>query len=153
MPWTLNDYPSSMKNLPHATKKKAIDIANAMIDEGYKEGRAIPIATEQAKEWRKNASQREINQYEKSGKPTERSKKGQKYENNPERLEEGEHVVAQENGWAVKSSGAKQASNVYETKDKAVKRAKEIAKNKGTSVTIYKQDGSVQEKQTYSNGN
>src|SRR5699024_3782369 len=108
MPWTLNDYPSSMKNLPHATKKKAIDIANA---------------TEQAKEWRENASKNEINRYEKSGNPTERSAKDKKYENNPERLEEGEHVVAQDNGWAVKSSGAKRASDIYEKKDEAVKRA------------------------------
>jgi len=153
MPWTLNDYPSSMKNLPHATKKKAIDIANAMVDEGYDEGRAIPIATEQAKEWRKNASKNEVNRYEKNGKLTERSAKDKKYENNPERLEEGEHVVAQENGWAVKSSGAKRASDIYEKKDEAVKRAKEIAKNKGTHVTIYKRDGSVQEKQAYTNEN
>src|SRR5690625_4000864 len=112
MPWTVNDYPSSMKNLPHATKKKAIDIANAMIDEGYDEERAIPIATEQAKEWRENASKNEINRYEKSGKPTERSAKDKKYENNPERLGEGEDGVAQEKGWAGKSRGGKRAREI-----------------------------------------
>lgn len=49
MPWDTQDYPSSLKNLDTAVKKKAIDIANSMIDEGYDEGQAIPIATEQAK--------------------------------------------------------------------------------------------------------
>src|SRR5699024_11863219 len=105
------------------------------------------------KERQKNDSKNEVNHYEKSDKPTERSAKDKRYENNPERLEEGEHVEAQDNGWAVKSSGAKRASDIYEKKDEAVKRAKEIAKNKGTHVTIYKRDGSVQEKQAYTSEN
>ncbi len=53
MPWSMKDYPQSLKNLEEPVKKKAIEIANAMIDEGYEEGRAIPIATSQAKEWKK----------------------------------------------------------------------------------------------------
>lgn len=149
MPWSLNDYPASMRNLEHATKKKAIDIANAMVDEGHDEGRAIPIAMEQAKEWERNASQNEIDRYEKNGKPSERSEKGKIHKNNPERLEEGEHVVAHENGWAVRSSGARRASDVYDTKAEAIKRAKEIAENKGTYLTIFKQNGFVQEKLSY----
>lgn len=149
MPWTLDDYPPSMKNLNHAIKKKAIDIANSMIDEGYDEDRAIPIAIEQAKKWKENASQSEINKYEKSGQPTERSKEGKKYPSNPERLDEGEEVVAHDDGWAVKSSGAERASEVFTTKEEATKRGKEIALNKGTSLKIYKQDGTIQEKHSY----
>ncbi|MBP1948525.1 DUF2188 domain-containing protein [Virgibacillus litoralis] len=149
MPWTLNDYPSSMKNLNHVTKKKAIDIANSMIDEGYEEGQAIPIAMEQAKEWRQNAHQDEIDSYEKYGKTIERSEEGKKYESNPERLEEAEHVVAHNNGWAVKSSNAQRASDVFDNKNDAIERAREIAKNKGTSLKIYKQDGSIQENHSY----
>ncbi|MBY7142225.1 DUF2188 domain-containing protein [Virgibacillus sp. NKC19-3] len=149
MPWTLNDYPSSMKNLDEATKKKAIDIANSMIDEGYEEGRAIPIATEQAKEWYQNASEDEIETYKKRGKPTQRAEEGKRYENNPERLEEAEEVVAHENGWAVQSSNADRASDIFENKDEAINRGREIAKNKGTSLIIYKQDGSIQERYSY----
>lgn len=149
MPWTLNDYPSSMKNLEHVTKKKAIDIANSMIDEGYKEDRAIPIATEQAKEWYQNATKDEIKKYEASGQPTKRSKEGQEQENNPERLEEGEQVVSHADGWAVKSKNGKQPSYVFKNKHEAIKRAKEIAENKGTSLTVFKKDGTVQEKQSY----
>lgn len=53
MPWSMKDYPQSLKNLEEPVRKKAIEIANAMVDEGYEEGRAIPIATSQAKEWKK----------------------------------------------------------------------------------------------------
>lgn len=53
MPWSMKDYPQSLKNLEEPVKKKAIEIANAMVDEGYEEGRAIPIETSQAKEWKK----------------------------------------------------------------------------------------------------
>lgn len=151
MPWTLNDYPPSMKNMEHTTKKKAIDIANSMIDDGYDENRAIPIAIEQAKKWHENASQSEIEKYKQSGKPTSRSKEGKKYPSHPERLDEGEEVVAHDDGWAVKSSGAKRVNEVFSTKEKAIERGKEIAKNKGTSLTIYKLDGNIQEKYSYNN--
>ncbi|MDY0395288.1 DUF2188 domain-containing protein [Virgibacillus halophilus] len=153
MPWTMNDYPSSLKNLDHATKKKAIDIANAMVDEGYDENRAIPIATKQAKEWRSNASKEEIAEYAESGQPTTRKKEDTKYENNPERLEEGEEVVSHEDGWAVQSKNAKKPSNIYKNKDDAVEQGRKIARNKGTYLTIYKQDGSVQKKETFASRN
>lgn len=67
MPWTMIDYPSSLKNLNKATKKKAIDIANALVDEGYNENKAIPIATKQAKEWYNKTSTEERNEYIESG--------------------------------------------------------------------------------------
>lgn len=51
MPWTEKDYPNSWKNLDADTRKKAIDIANAMLADGYKDEDAIPIATAQAKKW------------------------------------------------------------------------------------------------------
>lgn len=51
MPWTYSDYPASMKNLETEVRYKAIDIANALLDEGYNEGRAIAIGTAQAEKW------------------------------------------------------------------------------------------------------
>lgn len=149
MVWTLEDYPPSMKNLPDVTRKKAIDIANAMIDEGYEEGRALPIAISQAKEWRENATDDEVEHYRKYGKVTTRSPENRKYKSNPERMEEGEIVRAHEDGWAVESKGAERPSNVFDAKRDAIKRAKEIADNKGTSVTVYKKDGTVQEKYSF----
>lgn len=46
----LNNYPDS-KNLVGPIKEKAIDLANALLEEGYEEGRAISIGISQAKKW------------------------------------------------------------------------------------------------------
>jgi uncharacterized protein YdaT len=40
-----------MRNLPDRVRGKAIAIANALLEEGYDEGRAIRIAIAQAKRW------------------------------------------------------------------------------------------------------
>lgn len=56
MPWNMNDYPTSMKNLAPLIRKKAIDIGNALLADGYPDDRAIPIAISQAEKWYQEAS-------------------------------------------------------------------------------------------------
>ncbi|MFH5187500.1 hypothetical protein ACHHV8_35740 [Paenibacillus sp. TAB 01] len=51
MPWNHRNYPVSMKNLQPRIRNKAVEIANALLEDGYDEGRAIAIATAKAKEW------------------------------------------------------------------------------------------------------
>lgn len=51
MPWSESYFPRSMANLPPPVRAKAIEIANALLAEGYEEGRAIRIAIAQAKRW------------------------------------------------------------------------------------------------------
>ena len=51
MPWTESYFPPSMVNLAPIVRGKAIEIANALLAEGYEEGRAIRIAIAQAKRW------------------------------------------------------------------------------------------------------
>lgn len=51
MPWNEYHYPGSMKRLPPAVREKAIEIANALLAEGYPEGQAIRIAIARAKQW------------------------------------------------------------------------------------------------------
>jgi len=51
MPWNENYFPHSMVSLPPVVRDKAIVIANALLAEGYTEGRAIRIAIAQAKRW------------------------------------------------------------------------------------------------------
>ena len=63
MPWNMKDYPESLKNFDPLVKKKAIDIANALLAQGYSEQKAIPIATEQAKKWHSDASEEERKDY------------------------------------------------------------------------------------------
>jgi len=40
-----------MEHLPPLVRSKAIEIANALLEEGYEEGMAIRIAIAKAKEW------------------------------------------------------------------------------------------------------
>ena len=51
MPWTPARYPPAMRRLPPLVRAKAIEIANALLDEGYDEGRAIRIGIAQARHW------------------------------------------------------------------------------------------------------
>ena len=149
MPWDTNDYPSSLKNLDTAVRKKAIDIANAMTEEGYKEDQAIPIAIEQAKEWYNNADQQEIQSVKQASDKELRKHDEDEYDSRPELLDKGEHVVSHEDGWAVKAEGAEQPTKVFENKQDAIDRAKEIAENKGTSAIIHKKDGTIQNQFSY----
>jgi uncharacterized protein YdaT len=51
MPWTSSYFPASMRRLSPVVREKAIEIANALLDEGMDEGKAIRIAIAKAKEW------------------------------------------------------------------------------------------------------
>ena len=52
MPWTKDYYLVSMKNLPDKIRNKAIEIANALLEEkNMQEGMAIAIAISRAKAW------------------------------------------------------------------------------------------------------
>ena len=51
MPWTARRFPPSMAHLPARVRKKAIEIGNALLEEGMEEGKAIRIAIAKAKEW------------------------------------------------------------------------------------------------------
>lgn len=51
MPWKNGDYPESLKNFTAPIRDKAVEIANALLEDGMEEGRAIAIATAQAKDW------------------------------------------------------------------------------------------------------
>jgi len=55
MPWDEKDYPVSMKNLPKKVRKKAIEIANALLREKkMEEGILIATAISHAKDWATN---------------------------------------------------------------------------------------------------
>jgi uncharacterized protein YdaT len=51
MPWNEVYYPASMRNLAPGVRRKAIEIANALLETGHPEGQAIRIAIAQAKRW------------------------------------------------------------------------------------------------------
>lgn len=139
MPWNEKDYPNSMKNLDSIVRRKAIDIGNAMIKEGYKEENAIPIAISQAKEWAEDASPSERKEL--------KEKDITKHKNDPEntssRLQDRDVEVKyhdEDQMWIVITRGAKRADSKHSTKKQAEKRAEEIAENKGVKVRSYKKN-------------
>ncbi|MER2063891.1 MAG: DUF2188 domain-containing protein [Alkalibacterium sp.] len=143
MPWNLDDYPASFKNLDQVIRKKAIDIANALVDEGYEEDRAIPIATSQAKEWADDASEDELQSYKYSDRPEKDDTHDSQA--NAELLDNDVLVYFEEDEWKVRTKDAKRADATFDKKSDAVDRAKEIAENKGTSVIRFTKDGDRQD--------
>lgn len=115
-----------MKNLEPRVREKAIDIANALLDEGYEEGRAIAIATAKAKEW------------------------GEEHPKHPPEGRRAKlHVVPHEEGWAVKEEGGALRYQA-DTKLEAVDQAKEWASDANTSAIVHRKDGTVEMSHNYS---
>lgn len=148
MSWDMNNYPASLKNFDKAIRKKAIQIANALIEDGYSENRAIPIAIEQAKEWYGNTNKNDITHFVKYGKLTPKSSES-RYRSNPNLLNNPEMVMKHDNGWAVQAKGAKKAAKIYKNKQEAIQYGEKVSKNKGTSLYIYDSDGDLQEKRQF----
>jgi len=53
MPWPKGSYPPSYKNLPVNLREKAVEIANAILEESGDEGLAIATGLKKAKELQK----------------------------------------------------------------------------------------------------
>ncbi|MFC4353956.1 DUF2188 domain-containing protein [Chryseomicrobium palamuruense] len=116
MPWTKSDYPDSMKNLDAAIRNKAIEMANAMIEDGMEEGRAISIATAKARDY--------VNGTDDSSRP--------------------HYTVKTHNdGWALMKKDGERAIQTAETKQKLLEEAKSYVTNKDGILTIYQEDGSI----------
>lgn len=138
MPWTMDDYPNTWKNFDDLERKKAIDIGNAMLKDGYKEGDVIPIATKQAEEWYKDASDDALQEL-KHKHITQHQKDDSA---NPELNKENVHVYYEDNEWKVKTEGAKQASDTFDNKEDAKQLAQDIAENRNTKVITHTKDES-----------
>lgn len=136
MPWTMDDFPQSWKNMDKLERKKAIDIGNAMLKDGYKEDNAIPIATKQAETWYKDASKKDLEAL--------KNKKITKHDSddssNPQLNNKDVHVYFEDDVWKIKSDSAKQASDSFEKKADAMKRARNIADNRKTEIIEHKKD-------------
>ena len=133
MPFDRRDYPNSMKNLEKPIRDKAIDIVNAMLEEGYKDEDAIPIAIAQAKKWADDASKAELDEILKKDLKDHEKSEGK----SGARLAESDVEVSynfDEEKWQVKSKGASQVEGYYDTKAEAKDRADEIAENRESKV-------------------
>lgn len=141
MPWDMKDYPASLKNFDTPLKKKIIDIANALLEEGYDDDRAIPIAITEGKKWYKDASKSEIETF--NNKKISKSDKHDVDKSQTRLLDKDVTVKfdKEREKWEVKTEDAKKVSNSYDHKKDALERAKEIADNKGVKVVSYTKEG------------
>ena len=58
-------------------------------------------------------------------------------------------VKFEEDHWIVRSKGAEKASNHFDHKEDAIEKGKEVARNKETSLMIYKKDGTFEREVHY----
>lgn len=116
MPWSKDDYPDSFKNLDEDVRNKAIEVANALLREGYDEGRAIPIALDTAKDYvHKNEEQ-----------PV--------YE-----------IRSHDDGWQLKKKGSDKAILIEETKEELLDEAKRYVQKNDGELRIYKGNGELED--------
>jgi uncharacterized protein YdaT len=139
MPWTKSDYPNSMKNLPVEVREKAIEIANALLDEkSMDEGIAIATAISRAKDWAVNR-----------GKDTESKADDAKSTDVKQHGEDRYVIPYEENEWAIKKEGVDRVEKVFRSKKEAVTQARKEARESNASLTIQKRTGKVQQRISY----
>jgi uncharacterized protein YdaT len=62
MPWYHGDYPPSYKNQPVRLREKAVEIANALLEDGVEEGVAIATGLSQARRFFKNKENKDADE-------------------------------------------------------------------------------------------
>ena len=139
MPWTSKSYHVSMKNLPKAVRDKAIEIANALLEEKrMKEGIAIATAISRAKDWAANR-----------GKKTESKIAGSRRTDVKKHGEDRYVIPYKKESWAVKRERAKRVEASFDKKQDAVTAAKRKARKANAAVTIQSRTGKVQQRISY----
>ena len=141
MPWTKTDYPNSMKNLPAAVRNKAIEIANALLEERHlDEGIAIATAISRAKDWAAEHGTKTDNPGK--SKITDVKVHGQ------DRI-----VIPYEKEWAIKVEGREKVEKVFHTKKEAISQARQEAKEVNGSLTIQLKTGRIEKRVSYNPNN
>lgn len=137
MPWTKKNYPNSMKNLPEAVRDKAIEIANALLEEKrMDEWIAIATAISRAKDWAAEHGKKVENPGK--SKITDVKVHGQ------DRV-----VIPYKDEWAIKVEGRERVEKVFHTKREAVAQAREEVKKVNGSLTIQRKDGRLEKRVSY----
>ena len=114
MVWTTRNYPQTMKPLPLRIRRKAVELGNQLLADGYQVQRAITIAMSMAREWSEHdRTVRERNM----------------------------HVVPHHNGWAVRRICGLEA--VFTDKPCALSYAVERARSEGAYVIAHNETGLI----------
>lgn len=118
MPWSKNSYPDSMKNLEPHVREKAIEIANALLRDDYNEGRAISIATAQAR--------KTIHEEDSDERPMYK-------------------VIARESDWVLMKSDGERAIFAESTKKSLLEKVKLYVNEHNGILAIYQENGNLEE--------
>ncbi|RIX73643.1 DUF2188 domain-containing protein [Acidovorax cavernicola] len=62
-----------------------------------------------------------------------------------------QHVVPHSDGWAVRKSGSDRVTEVFQTQQEAIDRARDISKNQETEMFVHGRDGRIRERDSYGN--
>lgn len=62
-----------------------------------------------------------------------------------------QHVVPREDGWAVRGAGTQRDTQVFDRKQDAVDRAREISRNQKSELVVHGQNGRIQYKDSHGN--
>ena len=139
MPWTKDNFPNAMKNLPEEVRDKSIEIANALLEEKrMDEGIAIATAISRAKDWAANR-----------GKETESHAEGSRSVDVKEHGEDRYVIPYHAHEWAIKNEGSEKVEKVFSNKKDAVQQARKEARKANASLTVQKRDGRVQQRISY----
>jgi len=114
-------YPPSMQYMDAPVRDKAFDIFNALLDEGYDDDQAIPIAIAQAKKW------------------------VQGHRHGQDSGAASVHVVPHPDGWAVRRADTQKSSFVFKRMGDAKTKALEIGKREQVGIVLHDEYGEVQQ--------
>ena len=67
----------------------------------------------------------------------------------PKRKTFVQHVVPYEGDWAVRGEGNERVTEVFDTQEDAIERAREIAINYRSAVVIHRKDGTIRDRMNY----
>ena len=113
----VQDYhPPSMQHMDTQVRDKAFDIFNALLDEGYDDAQAIPIAIAQAKKWAQGQDAQQC-----------------------------VHVVPHPNGWALRRADTPKSSFIFKRMSDAKTKALEIGKREQVGIVLHDEYGEVQQ--------
>lgn len=141
MPWTKIDYPNAMKNLVVAVRNKAIEIANALLDERHlDDGIAMATAISRAKDQTVEHGLKADN-HEKS-RITDVKVHGQDH-----------IVIPYEREWKIKVEGKEIVKKVFHTQKEAISQVRQEAKEVNGSLTIQLKTGRIERRLSYNPNN
>lgn len=116
-------YPWELEELDPDARRKALERANELIEQGYQEIRALRMATTLAREWVDN------------GRTSDTSMSGP-----------SQHVMFERDSWVICPEDRSEASHSFSNLEDAIRRAHDIAAEQHSAVYVYDPNGAIIDK-------